>query len=245
MSNAIQSIALHKLIPHPDNPNRMSKANFAKLVRNIKRTGRYEPLVVRPCPQINCHSCETCPEQSRKSRNPDANAQTEHTCFEIINGHHRAKALALLGYETADAIVWDIDDEQVDILLATLNRLSGSDILDRKLALLKRLNERMQSRELAKLLPQTAKQIERLANLKDSLRRASSIEHRASSFAKPLVFFLNDEQLAIVEDALFLAQLNSPQEVPRTKQKTNAAKRAAGLAEIASFFLSWSRSTAK
>ena len=285
MSNAIQSIALDKLVPHPDNPNRMSKANFAKLVRNIKRTGRYEPLIVRPCPQ------------------------TKGDCFQIINGHHRAKALAELGYETADVIVWDIDDEQADILLATLNRLGGSDILQKKLALLKRLEQSAvggQTRELAKLLPQTAKQIERLTSLKDSLRRAASIEHRASSFANPLVFFLTDEQSADVEDALFLAQVGphvkrgggfsgqacpersrrvypagsfSPQvypggsnpqinlgakhneqdqvpeatpgggvlgpEVPETEQTTKAAKRAASLTEIARFFLSTSRSTAK
>ena len=39
MENMIQTIAIEKLIPHPDNPNRQSKANFAKLVRNIERTG--------------------------------------------------------------------------------------------------------------------------------------------------------------------------------------------------------------
>ncbi len=266
MSNAIQSIALDKLIPHPDNPNRMSKANFAKLVRNIKRTGRYEPLIVRPCPRRN-----------------------KGDCFQIINGHHRAKALAQLGYETADVIVWDIDDEQADILLATLNRLGGSDILQKKLALLKRLQQSAvggQTRELAKLLPQTAKQIERLTSLKDSLRRAASIEHRASSFANPLVFFLTDEQSVDVEDALFLAQVGprvkrgfSPQvypggsnpqinlgakhneqdqvpeatpgggvlgpEVPGTEKTTKAAKRAAALTRIARFFLATSRSTAK
>jgi len=213
MANMIQPIRSDKLIPHPANPNRMSKANFAKLVHNIDRTGRYEPLVVRPCPD-------------------------KIGCFQIINGHHRAKALAQLGYETADAIVWDIDDDQADILLATLNRLRGSDILEKKLALLKRLNKRMQSRELAKLLPQTAKQIKRLADLKGSLRRASSIKQRASSFANPLVFFLDDEQSAIVEDALFLAQLDS-------KQTTKAGKRAASLTQIARFFLSTSKSTAK
>jgi ParB/RepB/Spo0J family partition protein len=220
MSNAIQSIALDRLIPHPDNPNRMSKANFAKLVRNIKRTGRYEPLIVRPHPDR--------PEY-----------------FQIINGHHRVKALAQLGCETADAIVWDVDDAQTDILLATLNRLGGSDALEKKLALLRRLNKRMQTCELAKLLPQTAKQVERLVDLKDSLRRASSIQHRLSSFANPLVFFLNDEQSDIVEDALFLAQLDPPQEVPRTQQTTKASKKAACLTEIARFFLSTSRSTAR
>jgi ParB-like chromosome segregation protein Spo0J len=48
--NRVSRIAIDKLVAHPDNPNRMSKTNFAKLVRNIERTGRYEPLVVRPCP---------------------------------------------------------------------------------------------------------------------------------------------------------------------------------------------------
>jgi hypothetical protein len=49
MANVIRSIGLDKLVAHPDNPNKMSKANLAKLVRNIERTSRYEPLIVRPC----------------------------------------------------------------------------------------------------------------------------------------------------------------------------------------------------
>jgi len=217
MSNTIQSIPLDKLLAHPGNPNRMSRTNFAKLVRNIDRTGRYEPLVVRPC-------------------------ANKPGYFQIINGHHRWKALAQLGYRTADAIVWDLDDAQTDILLATLNRLGGSDILDKKLALLKRLNKRMQTSQLAKLLPQTAKQMERLTKLKIPSRPTKVAIH---CFANPLVFFLNDEQSAIVEDALFLAQLDSPQGVPRTKQTTKAGKRAASLTEIARFFLSWSKNTTK
>ena len=140
MVNQVQSIALDKLVAHPDNPNRMSKAKFAKLIRNIERTGRYEPLVVRPCTQ-----------------KPD--------CFQIINGHHRWRALRELGYKTTEALVWDVNDQDTDILLATLNRLGGSDILDKKLALLKRLNKSSfdgRTAKLAKLLPQTANQIRRL-----------------------------------------------------------------------------------
>ncbi len=57
MNNSIQSIAIDRLIPHPDNPNRMSKANFDKLVRNIERSGRYEPLVVRPLPGKSVSVC--------------------------------------------------------------------------------------------------------------------------------------------------------------------------------------------
>lgn len=208
MTNKIQSIAIDKLVAHPDNPNRMSKANFTKLARNIERTGRYEPLVVRPSGERPGY-------------------------FQIINGYHRWQALSHLGHKTADVVVWDVDDEQADILLATLNRLTGSDVLDKKLALLRRLNKKMQASQLARLLPQTTKQIEQLANMKLPSAPADS-----KVFPTPMVFFLNDEQLRIVEDALFLAQLD-------LEQKTKAAKRAAGLTKIARFFLSTSRSTEK
>ncbi len=213
MTNTIQSIAIDRCVPHPDNPNRMSKANFAKLLANIQRTGRYEPLVVRPCPDRTGY-------------------------FQIINGHHRWQVLSQLGYKAADAVVWDIDDAQVDILLATLNRLGGADILAKKLALLKKLSDQMPIKDLAKLLPQTAKQIERLANLK-----MPTVPESAKVFATPMVFFLDDEQLAIVEDSLFLAQLNCGLALPPVgravpaRSLPNAAKRAAGLTEIARVFL--------
>ena len=123
-STKIRHISLDRLVPHPDNPNRMSRATFEKLVRNIERTGRYEPLVVRPCP-------------GRRG------------FFQIINGHHRCEALRTLGHKTAEAVVWNVDDEQTDILLATLNRLGGRDTLDQKLALLRRLSVGLSLRKLA------------------------------------------------------------------------------------------------
>ena len=204
--NRVSRIAIDKLVAHPDNPNRMSKANFAKLIRNIERTGRYEPLVVRP-----------------SSQKPEF--------FQIINGHHRWQALRELGYETADAIVWDIDDQDADILLATLNRLGGSDVLEKKLTLLKRLNQRIQTRELAKLLPQTAKQIERLTSILDA-RFSIHDEHRAPrSKYRALVFFVNDKQQQVVENALSTA-LSEVEE-----QGTKAMKNAAALTYIAQQFL--------
>jgi len=226
--NRVSRIALDKLVAHPDNPNRMSKTNFAKLVRNIERTGRYEPLIVRPCPQKNCHSC--------LRRNP---GDDKKTCFQIINGHHRWQALRELGYETAEAIVWDIDDQHADILLATLNRLGGSDVLEKKLALLKRLSQRMEARELAKLLPQTAKQIERLASILDA-RFSIPDEHRASRIKyRALVFFVNDKQQEIIENALSaaLTSANSVEASEVKEQGTKAAKNAAALTYIARQFL--------
>ncbi len=201
MTNSIRSIALDKLEFHPDNPNKQSRVNFAKLVRNIERTGRYEPLIVRPC-------------LKKAGR------------FQIINGHHRFQALARLGHETVDCIIWDINDEETDILLTTLNRLGGSDELGKKLKLLKRLNKRLESRELAKLLPQTPKQIERLINLKKPIAPAKI---NANYFANPLVFFVNDTQQQQIEKALSLA------EGPKVKM-TKAARRAAALAHIAQCF---------
>lgn len=201
MTNSIQSIALDKLEFHPDNPNKQSKVIFSKLVRNIERTGRYEPLVVRPC-------------SDNKGR------------FQIINGHHRCQALVRLGYETADCIIWDINDEETNILLTTLNRLGGSDQLGKKLKLLKRLNKKMSTGELTKLLPQTAKQIERLTHLK---RPGAPAKMNAKCFANPLVFFVNDTQQQQIEKALSLA------ERPKVKV-TKAARRATALAHIAKIF---------
>jgi len=198
MKSKIRYIPLDKLIPHPDNPNRMGRANFGKLMRHIKRTECYEPLVVR--------------------RHPNRQG-----CFQIINGHHRHAALRKLNHTTAQTVVWDVSDEQTDILLATLNRLSGRDILDRKLVILRRLSAKHPSRELAKLLPQTKGQLERLTG-RAPLARA--LRQKTGAFALPLVFFVNDDQQVAIEEALSQAK------TPATA-KTRAARRAAALTDIA------------
>ena len=222
MANSVQSIPLDKLDAHPDNPNEMSRTNFAKLVRNIERTGRYEPLIVRPSP-----------DKADK--------------FEIINGHHRCHALTKLGYKSADCIVWDIDDEQTDVLLATLNRLGGSDNLGKKLKLLKRLNKRFESGELAKLLPLKQKQIERLSSMLDSgysmldACKAQAETRKLKIFANPMVFFLDDEQQQIVENALSLAGQPSGEVTHDPGHETKAAKRAAALTHIAGYFSNHSK----
>ena len=257
VKHQIQSIPIEDLVPHPDHPNRLSQRKFAKLVRNIERSGRYEPLVVRPCPAAHCHSFQVensdsrpsttshpqapleaatrsrChsfgiyPEQSRRSRSPDIGVKAKRDCFQIINGHYRWKVLRRLGYKTVEVVVWDVDDQDADILLATLNRLGGSDVLEKKLALMNRLNKRTPSCDLAKLLPYTSKQIHRLAHM--HFRRVSQIQPAKSVFAHPVVFFLSDAQKEILEKALANAQ--EPQ-----SEKTRAAKNAAALTAIAQQF---------
>ena len=202
IKNQVSSIPIEKLVAHPDNPNRMSKKNFAKLVRNIERTDRYEPLVVRPCPG-------------------------REGFFQIINGHHRCRALAELGHEIADVIIWDLDDREANMLLATINRLGGTDVLDKKLALLCRLNGRTQARDLAKLLPLSQPQIQRLTKIgSDGLSR---IKLAKSDFATPLVFFVNRRQQKIIESALSLAR-------EAGGGTTKAQKNAAALTQVVEQF---------
>jgi ParB-like chromosome segregation protein Spo0J len=207
---------LGKLIAHPDNPNKMSGSTFAKLVRNIERSGRYEPLIVRPF-------------RRRKGK------------FQIINGHHRLKALEKLGRDKADVIVWDVDDEQTDILLATLNRLKGSDELAKKIALLKRLTEKTAARQLGKLLPQTPGQIKRLIELK---MPKAPVKVKKSSFAKPLFFFVDGRQQEVIQKALTLARRNGKSKAKQNEKKapdpfsrTKAKQNAEALAEIARHFI--------
>ncbi|MFC1780931.1 ParB/RepB/Spo0J family partition protein [Planctomycetota bacterium] len=198
MTNQIHSIKIDKLKPHPGNPNRMPTRIFNKLVHNIERTGRYEPIVVRP----------------------------KDGCFEIINGYHRCLALKQLGYEKADAVIWDVDQSQADVLLMTLNRLSGSDILQKKIDLLKRLVEQINPCELAKLLPGSAKQIERLSNIKPP-KAPAKIQRGSQNI--PLMFFVSDSQQKRIERAMSLASKN-------IDAKTKALRKAQALATIAETF---------
>jgi ParB-like chromosome segregation protein Spo0J len=198
IENQVTSIPINRLTAHPGSPNRMRKRNFTRLVRNIERTGRYEPLVVRRL----------------------------DGCFQIINGHYRGRALKQLGYQTVDAVVWDVDDAEADILLCSLNRLSGSDVLDKKLALLERINGRMDAREMAKLLPFTRSQIEKLKNV-----RVPSAPARVDgkSFAVPMVFFVSGEQQQIIAKALA--------STPAANTGTKAARNAAALTKMAECFI--------
>jgi ParB/RepB/Spo0J family partition protein len=203
MSQHIQKVPIDKLIAHPDNPNRMSDKTFTKLVRNIERTGRYEPIIVRP----------------------------KGDSYEIINGHHRVKALRQLGIKTAEIVIWDVNNEETDIFLTTLNRLSGSDELDKKLAILRRLNEKMRATELAKLLPFNSKQIERLKEFK---LPAAPAKIEQKSFTHPLVFFINKEQKQIIEKAIHEALHRTPNGVATNNERQT---KAAALAHIAQTYI--------
>jgi ParB-like chromosome segregation protein Spo0J len=196
----IVRIPLDKLLPHPENPNRMSKATFEKLKRHIAQSHNYEPLIVRNHPEIENH-------------------------FEIINGYHRLTALKELGETFADCVIWDVNDDQARILLATLNRLGGKDELAAKIELIKNLSEKFSGKELSKLLPDTKGAIEKL---KDITKPLPQLADNTKLFLNTLVYFLDDEQIKVVNSAL---------EKAMPAEGTRAERMAKALTKIAECYL--------
>jgi len=205
MANVVQSILLEKLLPHPGNCNRMSKADFARLCAHIKRTGRYEPIVVRPHPD-------------------------HHDSYQILNGHHRVEALKQLGHARADCVVWQVTDDEADVLLATLNRLCGRDDLHKRSELIKRLSRRLSVKEMARLLPDGKKQLQRLKDLQKPVVLSAA---KANVFAEAVVFFLTPEQKVIVDRALKLAESTTTPDRGPSDETSTAKRKAAGLVKIA------------
>ncbi|MBI4337879.1 MAG: ParB N-terminal domain-containing protein [Chloroflexi bacterium] len=160
---ALQDIPIELLEPHPENSNLMSTETLQKLRRHIERTGMYEPLTVRPHPW-------------KEGR------------FQVINGHNRLRVLRVLNYELAHCVVWNLDDEQARLYLATLNRLSGADLPERRAALLESLLSSFPVDELSLLLPDDKKQLEELEKLsrldpEDVVRRTT----REEKFQVPVI----------------------------------------------------------
>jgi ParB-like chromosome segregation protein Spo0J len=119
--------------------------------------------------------------------------------FEIVNGHHRVKALKDLGFTRAECIVWQIDDVETMLLLTTLNRLSGRDILETKSELVRKLSRQFTTKNLARMLPDSSRSIEKL---KDLYKPIAAPKRETKAFLYPLVFYLTDAQKVIVDDAM-------------------------------------------
>ncbi len=151
------------LVAHPENSNFMDTATLKKLKTHIEQTGRYEPLTVRPHP-------------SEKSK------------FQVINGHNRLRVLRGLQHPTVRCIVWDLDDTQTRLYLATLNPRTGHEIPEQRMALLENLLADVPLDALAGLLPDDRRQLE-------ELERVTHLEFdhfaplvRATEVASVLVF---------------------------------------------------------
>jgi hypothetical protein len=197
------SIPLNKLLPHPGNPNRMSEAAFAKLVRNLERTGQYEPLAVRPHPLAR-------------------------GAYQILNGHHRARALRRLGRSCADCVVFRADDGEAMVYLATLNRLCGRDNIYKKTKLIEALCRRFTSKDLARRLPDSRIAIEKLNRL--ALQQPEPKPKPDAPLLLPMTFFVTEAQHALISEAFAKALSNESAGTP-------TEKRLRGLLRLAEHFI--------
>lgn len=198
-------VPLDDLVPHPLNANYMADELKEKLKVNIKRTGRYPHLIVRPHPK-------------------------EAGKYQVLDGHHRIDILRDLGHSEARCDVWDVDDREAKLLLATLNRLAGQDIPVRRANLLHELLREMSVDDLAGLLPESDRQIEDLHALLEFPAEdvAALLEQEAEKEEKVLprvmTFVVTPEQEQVIEDAVEKASDGTPGRDRKARGLTNLAK---------------------
>jgi ParB family chromosome partitioning protein len=198
-------IAVEDLVPHPLNANVMSADLHEKLTAHIKRTGRYPHLVVRPHP-----------EQPEK--------------YQVLDGHHRLAILKDLGHREVRCDIWDVDDREARLLLATLNRLEGQDQPMRRAQLIHELLGEMSLEDLAGLLPETDRQLEELHALLEfpADEVAALLEEQADEEEKVLPrvmsFVVTPDQEKAIEQAVELASDGTPGRDRRARGLTNLAR---------------------
>jgi ParB-like chromosome segregation protein Spo0J len=199
-------VPLDDLIPHPLNANVMSEDLKEKLRAHIKRTGRYPFLVVRPHPE-------------------------DPAKYQVLDGHHRVAILRELGHRDARCDVWDVDDREAKLLLATLNRLQGQDVPIRRALLLHELLGEMSLDDLAGLLPESDKQLQDLHSLLEfpAEEIAALLEGEAEEEEKVLPrvmsFVVTPEQEGLIEQAVELASDGTPGRDRKARGLANLAQR--------------------
>ncbi len=209
-------IPLEALQPHPENSNRMPPHLMEKLKAHIERTGLYEPLVVRPMGHDAAGG-------DLKSEISDLRCR-----YQILNGHHRAEVLRGLGHTRARCDVWEVDDDEARLLLATLNRLEGRDDPSARARLVARLAKGRTAEELARLLPEPPDAVERLLRLAQPPPEPLTPEAMAP-IARPMTFFLADEQYALIREALreVTRDAGEPQPAATRPKRADALERLA------------------
>jgi ParB-like chromosome segregation protein Spo0J len=189
-----QNIPIRRLVPHPENSNRMDPGLMNKLERNIRKSGNYETITVRPHPEFPGD-------------------------FQILNGHHRVEILNRIGIEHAKCDVWEINDAEARLLVATLNRLEGKDVPELRYNLLKNLMDDFDVSQLEALIPESNRQLEKL--LEPSKEDFKAVEQQIKDLSshfkcdlpdlRILEFVLNDEQyhmvVKVLERIMFQEQL--------------------------------------
>jgi ParB-like chromosome segregation protein Spo0J len=203
-----RQIPLDDLLPHPLNSNVMAPEYREKLLAHIRRTGRYPFLVVRPYPG----------EPGR---------------YEVLDGHHRVSILRELGHAEARCDVWDVDDREAKLLLATLNRLEGQDLPLRRAQLLHELLGEWSATDLGGLLPENEAEILDLHSLLEfpaeeiADQLMAEAEEQEKTLPVVIHFVVSHEQAELIDTAIERASDGT----------AGRDRKARGLANLAKHFL--------
>jgi ParB-like chromosome segregation protein Spo0J len=201
-----KQIPLDDLVPHPLNSNVMPPEFREKLLAHIKRTGRYPFLVVRPHP-------------------------TETGKYQVLDGHHRISVLHDLGHTEARCDVWDVDDREAKLLLATLNRLEGQDLPLRRAQLLHELLAEWSAPDLGGLLPETEAEILDLHSLLEfpaeeiADQLMAEAEEREKTLPVVIHFVVSHEQAEVIDSAIERASDGVAGRDRKARGLVNLAKR--------------------
>jgi ParB/RepB/Spo0J family partition protein len=178
-----KNIPLHHLHPDPRNANVCDTETMDTIARLIQRTGLCPHPIVRPHP-------------------------TESGQYMIVDGHHRWQILQKLGWTSVDCQVWEMDEQEAALALATLNRVQGTDDLYRRAQLVEELTHIFSVEELATLLPESEREIQDLlALLHLDLEAAEALcrremEEEEALLPVPLGFMVSKAGALVIEQAL-------------------------------------------
>jgi hypothetical protein len=138
MTIEVAQLDVTKIHPNPWNPNQQSEKVAQAERESIAAFGFVDPVTVRPHPEIEGE-------------------------WQIIDGEHRWKEAAPLGFTEIPAVVLDVDDAQAKKLTVVLNETRG----DADVVLLGQLLLDMQSlgEDFAVALPYTSTELEHLLSL--------------------------------------------------------------------------------
>ena len=198
-------VPVDALVPHPLNANVLPEDLREKLKAHIRATGRYPHLIVRPHP-------------------------SQEGKYEVLDGHHRLLVLRDLGHRQARCDVWDVNDREANLLLATLNRLEGQDLPIRRAQLIHELLGEMNLADLAGLLPESEKQIEELHSLLEFPAEdiAALLDAEADEAEKVLPrvmsFVVTPDQEETIEQAVELASDGTSGRDRKARGLTNLAR---------------------
>jgi ParB family chromosome partitioning protein len=120
----LRQIPVSDLVPDPENANEMDDDLYEALIADIRDQGFTQPILVR--------------------------REGDH--YKIIDGEHRWRAVAEVGYANIPAVVIDADDDEATIRSLTMNRFRGKFIPIRLAHVITDLAKRIPEDELRKRL---------------------------------------------------------------------------------------------